>query len=91
VGPPLTVMYWLTQRPGLRPFELAEVTTLASCGGPGLRRDGRLRRSLSAVAELLLKAVLTSHRTGRRTLRWAYLHRLRELAHHCGHCDILRE
>jgi hypothetical protein len=25
------------------------------------------------------------------TLRWVYLRVLRELAHHCGHADILRE
>ena len=31
------------------------------------------------------------HRAGPRTLRWVYLQVLRELAHHCGHADILRE
>lgn len=25
------------------------------------------------------------------TLRWVYLHMLRELAQHCGHAEILRE
>jgi hypothetical protein len=43
------------------------------------------------VADLPLDAVLTGHRTGPRTLRWVYLQVLRELAHHCGHADILRE
>ncbi|HWN35764.1 MAG TPA: DUF664 domain-containing protein, partial [Pseudonocardia sp.] len=35
--------------------------------------------------------VVTGHRAGPRTLRWVYLQVLRELAHHCGHADILRE
>ncbi|NMN93932.1 DinB family protein [Antrihabitans stalactiti] len=45
----------------------------------------------AAVAELSLDAVVTGHRTGPRTVRWVYLQVLRELAHHCGHADILRE
>ena len=45
----------------------------------------------AAVADLPLDAVMTGHRTGPRTLRWVYLQVLRELAHHCGHADILRE
>ena len=44
-----------------------------------------------AVAELPLDTVVTGHRSGPRTLRWVYLQVLRELAHHCGHADILRE
>ncbi|MFI0937652.1 DinB family protein [Streptomyces sp. NPDC021020] len=43
------------------------------------------------VAGLPLDTVVTGHRTGPRTLRWVYLQVLRELAHHCGHADILRE
>lgn len=34
---------------------------------------------------------MTGHPSGPRTLRWVYLQVLRELAHHCGHADILRE
>jgi Protein of unknown function (DUF664) len=45
----------------------------------------------SAVAELQLESVVTGHRGGPRTLHWVYLQVLRELAHHCGHADILRE
>jgi Protein of unknown function (DUF664) len=45
----------------------------------------------TAVAGLSLDAVVTGHRAGPRTLRWVYLQVLRELAHHCGHADILRE
>ena len=45
----------------------------------------------SAVADLPLEAVVSGHRAGPRTLRWVYLQVLRELAHHCGHADILRE
>ena len=45
----------------------------------------------TAIADLPLDAVVTGHRAGPRTLRWVYLQVLRELAHHCGHADILRE
>jgi hypothetical protein len=45
----------------------------------------------TAIADLSLDAVVTGHRAGPRTLRWVYLQVLRELAHHCGHADILRE
>ncbi len=45
----------------------------------------------AAVADLSLDAVVTGHRGGPRTLHWVYLQVLRELAHHCGHADILRE
>jgi hypothetical protein len=45
----------------------------------------------TVVADLPLDAVVTGHQTGPRTLRWVYLQVLRELAHHCGHADILRE
>jgi hypothetical protein len=45
----------------------------------------------AAVADLPLDTVVTGHRTGPRTLRWVYLQVLRELAHHCGHADILRQ
>ena len=45
----------------------------------------------AAVAGLALGAGVTGHRAGPRTLRWVYLQALRELAHHCGHADILRE
>jgi hypothetical protein len=45
----------------------------------------------TAAAELSLDAVVTGHRAGPRTLSWVYLQVLRELAHHCGHADILRE
>lgn len=45
----------------------------------------------STVADLSLEAVVTGHRAGPRTVFWVYLQVLRELAHHCGHADILRE
>jgi uncharacterized damage-inducible protein DinB len=45
----------------------------------------------AAVADLSLDTVVTGHRAGPRTLHWVYLQVLRELAHHCGHADILRE
>ncbi|MEW2175066.1 DinB family protein [Streptomyces sp. NPDC005406] len=45
----------------------------------------------AVVPGLPLDTVVTGHRAGPRTLRWVYLQVLRELAHHCGHADILRE
>lgn len=45
----------------------------------------------TTVADLPLDAVVTGHRGGPRTVHWVYLQVLRELAHHCGHADILRE
>jgi hypothetical protein len=44
-----------------------------------------------AVVDLPLDEVVTGHRSGPRTVHWVYLQVLRELAHHCGHADILRE
>ena len=43
------------------------------------------------VAGLPLDTVVSGHRGEPRTLRWVFLQVLRELAHHCGHADILRE
>lgn len=45
----------------------------------------------AVVADVPLDAVVTGHRSGPRTVHWVYLQVLRELAHHCGHADILRE
>ena len=47
--------------------------------------------SRQAAAGLALDDVVTGHRLGPMTLRWIYLQCLRELAHHAGHADILRE
>lgn len=47
--------------------------------------------SRSMVATMPLDTVVTGHHSGPMTLRWIYLHCLRELAQHCGHADILRE
>ena len=48
-------------------------------------------RARLAVADLPMDTVVMGHRGGPRTLHWVYLQVLRELAHHCGHADILRE
>ncbi|TNM70287.1 DinB family protein [Streptomyces sp. NP160] len=45
----------------------------------------------AALAEHGLDDVVTGHRAGPRTVRWVLLQVLRELAHHCGHADVLRE
>ncbi|MER7168899.1 DinB family protein [Micromonospora sp. NPDC000207] len=47
--------------------------------------------SVAALADLDLDAVVTGHRLGPMAVRWILHHVLRELAHHCGHADILRE
>jgi hypothetical protein len=69
-------------------FQLADVDTVASVTAAHREACARVR---AAIADLPLDAVVTGHRAGPRTLRWVYLQVLRELAHHCGHADILRE
>jgi uncharacterized damage-inducible protein DinB len=69
-------------------FELADDDTVASVKAAHRQACATAR---AAVADLPLDAVVTGHRGGPRTLHWVYLQVLRELAHHCGHADILRE
>jgi hypothetical protein len=77
----------LAQRPA-ESFHLADDDTVASVTAAHRQACATAR---AAVAALPLDAVVTGHRAGPRTLHWVYLHVLRELAHHCGHADILRE
>jgi Protein of unknown function (DUF664) len=44
-----------------------------------------------ALGQLGLDDTYDSPRWGRMTLRWAYLHVIREYSGHCGHADLLRE
>jgi hypothetical protein len=46
------------------------------------------RRATSSIG---LDGIVQGNRRGPLSLRWVYLHMLRELAQHCGHADILRE
>jgi uncharacterized damage-inducible protein DinB len=69
-------------------FQLADDDTVTSVQAAHRQACATAR---SAVADLSLDAVVTGHRAGPRTLHWVYLQVLRELAHHCGHADILRE
>jgi Protein of unknown function (DUF664) len=69
-------------------FQLTDDDTVASV--TAAHREA-CATAQTMVAHLSLDAVVTGHRTGPRTLRWVYLQVLRELAHHCGHADILRE
>jgi uncharacterized damage-inducible protein DinB len=69
-------------------FRLSDDDTIASVTAAHREACATAR---AVVADLPLDAVVTGHRTGPRTLRWVYLQVLRELAHHCGHADILRE
>lgn len=69
-------------------FQLTDDDTVASVKAAHRQACATAR---AAVAGLSLDAVVTGHRAGPRTLHWVYLQVLRELAHHCGHADILRE
>jgi hypothetical protein len=69
-------------------FQLTDDDTIASVTAAHREACATARM---AVADLPLDTVVTGHRTGPRTLRWVYLQVLRELTHHCGHADILRE
>ena len=69
-------------------FRLADDDTIAGVTAAHRRACATAR---AAVADLSLDAVVTGHPSGPRTVRWVYLQVLRELAHHCGHADILRE
>jgi hypothetical protein len=69
-------------------FQFADHDTVATVKAAHMQACATAR---AAVANLSLDAVVTGHRAGPRTVHWVYLQVLRELAHHCGHADILRE
>ncbi|MBM7775210.1 hypothetical protein JOD54_005414 [Actinokineospora baliensis] len=69
-------------------FRLTDDDTIASITAAYHQACATARNT---VANLPLDTVVTGHRSGPRTLRWVYLQVLRELAHHNGHADILRE
>lgn len=69
-------------------FALTEGDTVAGVRAAHRHACGTAR---AIVAELSLDTVVSGHRAGPRTVHWVYLQVLRELAHHCGHADILRE
>ena len=69
-------------------FRITEADTIASVTAAHRSACATAR---AITADLALDAVVTGHRSGPRTLRWVHLQVLRELAHHCGHADILRE
>jgi hypothetical protein len=69
-------------------FDLGATDTIDSIRSAYLSACAQSR---VAVAPLSLDDVLSGNRRGPLPLRWVYLHVLRELAHHCGHADILRE
>lgn len=69
-------------------FELGDDDTIASVRAAYRQACATAR---ATVADLGLDTIVTGHRGGPRTVHWVYLQVLRELAHHCGHADILRE
>lgn len=69
-------------------FVLDASDTTTSVGAAHLQACEEARASMGGYQ---LDDVVTGHRWGPMTVRWIYLHVLRELAEHCGHADILRE
>ena len=69
-------------------FELSDDDTVDSLTAA---HQEACKTARTVVAGLPLGTVVSGHRGGPRTLRWVFLQVLRELAHHCGHADILRE
>ena len=69
-------------------FALHPEDTVASVQDAHLMACAASRR---ATAPLDLDDLVHGNRRGPLPLRWVYFHVLRELAHHCGHADILRE
>jgi hypothetical protein len=69
-------------------FLLADDDTVASVTAA---HQQACKTARAMVAGMSLDTVVTGHDSGPRTLRWVFLQVLRELAHHCGHADILRE
>ena len=69
-------------------FELSDDDTVDSLTAA---HQEACKTARTVVAGLPLGTVVAGHRGGPRTLRWVFLQVLRELAHHCGHADILRE
>jgi Protein of unknown function (DUF664) len=47
--------------------------------------------SRRAAASLSLDDLVDGNRRGPLSVRWIYLHMIREIAQHCGHAEILRE
>ncbi|MEU4555152.1 uncharacterized protein DUF664 [Micromonospora violae] len=69
-------------------FILDDDDTIASVQRAHQEACEASRRTTSTLG---LDDVLRGHRRGPVSLRWVYLHVLRELAQHCGHAEILRE
>jgi len=69
-------------------FILQDSDTIASVRQAHREACEAARRATSAMG---LDDMLLGNRRGPLSLRWVYLHVLRELAQHCGHADILRE
>jgi hypothetical protein len=69
-------------------FVLDDGDTIAAIQQAHLDACEASRRAASSLA---LDDLVHGNRRGPLPLRWVYLHMLRELAHHCGHADILRE
>jgi hypothetical protein len=53
--------------------------------------DAARREAVTIAAAFSLDDVTDRNRRGPVTVRWIYLHMIRELARHAGHGDILRE
>lgn len=69
-------------------FLVTDEDTIASVRAAYAETVGRSR---AAMIGRRMDDVVSGHRAGPMTLRWIHLQVLRELAHHSGHADILRE
>lgn len=69
-------------------YDLDDSDTVASIRAAHRRA---FEASARAAAELALDDTVDGHRLGAMSLRWIYLHVLREMAQHVGHAEILRE
>lgn len=69
-------------------FILDDEDTIVTVQRAHLEACASSRRTASSLG---LDDIVHGNRRGPLTLRWVYLHMLRELAQHCGHADVLRE
>jgi len=73
------------------PQESFVLSSSDSAASVQLEHSEACEASRRISAGIGLDDLIHGNRRGPLPLRWVYIHMLRELAHHCGHADILRE
>ncbi len=86
-GMQLDALYWRLDQPDAA-FEEVDPDRAETDFGILIREQELCRQ---AVAGASLDATFLSERWGEMSLRWLYLHLIREYALHTGHADLLRE